>query len=402
MLLSQILIEHVDEVNRKQWGMKAVSQGMTELEAIIKFLAGKCQALELIHASQHPRNNNSSGVSKPAKHAYVATHSSCVLCRGNHPVYRCKQFRKASSQQRLNLIKRNRVCFNCLGNSYRTSQYKVEWRCKFCSRKHNSLLPCESVPAQKNHRNDRNNERQPQLTRNGKNNNSQSGLTVCHTTKVRPSSQVLLATAIVYVRDKCGPLVKCRALLDLASQGNFVTERLVQQLHLRKFKARIPVQGISEVTKTIHYAASLEVKSRFSNWKTKIDCAVHPKTTGMIPATFEDSSDWGIPVRLMLAAENFNRPNSIYSLLGVDVFFDVLRHDKKTRGTNLRWIVSGKLPLAAPEEVPRNSFFIRNNDNCRDFEKLKNCLIIHGQLKKFCVKNTSRSIPHEMIQDVTL
>jgi len=116
VLLPQILIEHVDEVTRKQWEIKAVSQGMTELEAIIKFLEGKCQALELIHASQHPRNNNSSGVSKPTKHAYVTPHSSCVLCRGNHPLYRCKQFRKASSQQRLNLIKQNQLCFNCLGD----------------------------------------------------------------------------------------------------------------------------------------------------------------------------------------------------------------------------------------------------------------------------------------------
>jgi len=110
VLLSQILIEHVDEVTRKQWEMKAVSEGITELEAIIKFLEGKCQALELIHASQHPRNNNSSGVSKPTKHAYVATHSSCVSCRGNHPLHRCKQFRKAISQQRLNLIKQNQLC----------------------------------------------------------------------------------------------------------------------------------------------------------------------------------------------------------------------------------------------------------------------------------------------------
>jgi len=125
--------------------MKPVSQGMTELEAITKFLEGKCQALELIHGSQHPRNNKSSGVSKPTKHAYVATHSSsCVLCRGNHPLYRCKQFKKASSQHRLNLIKHNQLCFNCLGNSHRASQCKVQWRCKFCSRKHNSLLPCES------------------------------------------------------------------------------------------------------------------------------------------------------------------------------------------------------------------------------------------------------------------
>ena len=87
--------------------------------------------------------------------------------------------------------------------------------------------------------------------------------------------------------------------MDSASQGHCVTERLVHQLHLRKIKAQIPVQGINEVTKTIHYAASLEIKSRFSNWETKIDCAVLPKITGMVPATFVDSSDWGIPEGLM-------------------------------------------------------------------------------------------------------
>jgi hypothetical protein len=187
VVLSQILIQHVDEVTRKKWEMKAVSQGITELETIIKFLEGKCQALELIHASHHPRNNNSSGFSKPTNHAYVATHSSCVLCRGNHLLYRCKQFRKASSQQRLNLIRQNQLCFNCLGNSYRTSQFKVEWRCKFCSRKHNSMLPCKSKPVQKNNRNDCNNERQPQSTRNEQSNSSQSGVTVCHTSKGRRS-----------------------------------------------------------------------------------------------------------------------------------------------------------------------------------------------------------------------
>jgi len=117
--------------------------------------------------------------------------------------------------------------------------------------------------------------------------------------------------------------------LDSALQGHFVTELLVQQLHLRKLKAQIPAQGINGVTKTIHYAASLEIKSRFSNWKTKIYCAVLPKITGMIPATFVDSSDWGILQGLMLAVENFNMPNSIDILLGADMFFEVLCHDRK-------------------------------------------------------------------------
>jgi hypothetical protein len=92
----------------------------------------------------------------------------------------------------------------------------------------------------------------------------------------------------------------------------------------------------------------------------------------------------------------------------------VLRHDKKTRPGNfpvlqdsdLGWIISGKIPLAASEGVPRKSFFIRKSENLdqqlQRISKLKNYLGRHGQLKKFCVKNTSRSIPHEMIQDVTL
>jgi hypothetical protein len=31
--------------------------------------------------------------------------------------------------------------------------------------------------------------------------------------------------------------------------------------------------------------------------------------------------------------------------------------------TKLGWIISGKIPLTAPEGVPRKSIFIRNNDN---------------------------------------
>jgi hypothetical protein len=279
VLLSQILIEHVDDLTRKQWEMKAVTQGVTELEELIKFLEGKCQALELIHVSQQLRDTNSnSSISKQTKHAYVATHNSCVLCKDSHPLCRCKQFKKASSHQRLNLIRQNQLCFNCLSSSHDTPQCSVEWRCKFCSRKHNLLLPCKSKLIQKNNNhNDCNNEHQPHMTKSEQNKNSQSGVTVCHASKGRPSSQLLLATAIVHVRDKYGQLVKCRALLDSASQGHFVTEHLVQLLHLRKYRTHVLVQGINEITKTIHYAASLEVKSRFSTWETKINCAVLPK-----------------------------------------------------------------------------------------------------------------------------
>jgi hypothetical protein len=91
----------------------------------------------------------------------------------------------------------------------------------------------------------------------------------------------------------------------------------------------------------------------------------------MIPATFVDCNDWGIPDGLVLADENLNSPNSIDILLGANMFFEVLRHDKKTRpgnysvlqDTELGWIISGKIPFtAAPEQTPRQNFFIRSND----------------------------------------
>jgi len=66
----------------------------------------------------------------------------------------------------------------------------------------------------------------------------------------------------------------------------------------------------------------------------------------------------------------------------------------------------GKMHLVASEGIPRKSSFIRNNDNLdqllQRFWGKKNCLGRQGQLKKFCVNDTSRSSPHEMKRDVIL
>jgi predicted nicotinamide N-methyase len=54
----------------------------------------------------------------------------------------------------------------------------------------------------------------------------------------------------------------------------------------------------------------------------------------MIPAPSVECNDWGIREGLVLADGNFNSPNASDILLGADVFFEVLHHDKKTRPEN--------------------------------------------------------------------
>jgi len=114
----------------------------------------------------------------------------------------------------------------------------------------------------------------------------------------------------------------------------------------------------------------LEVKFRFSNCETKTDCTVHPTLTGMIPATFVECNVWIIPEGMKSADENFHSPNSIDIIFAADVLFEIVLHDKKTwpgdypvlQDTELGWIISDKIPLAAPEYSPRQSYLICMNN----------------------------------------
>jgi len=49
--------------------------------------------------------------------------------------------------------------------------------------------------------------------------------------------------------------------LDSASEDRIIRGSLVQLLHSRKIKSRVPIEGIFEVKRTIRYEASLKVKS---------------------------------------------------------------------------------------------------------------------------------------------
>jgi hypothetical protein len=90
----------------------------------------------------------------------------------------------------------------------------------------------------------------------------------------------------------------------------------------------------------------------------------------MFPATFVECNAWIIPESMKSADENFNSPNSIDIILAADVLFEVVHHDKKTwpgnysvlQDTQLGWIISDKVPLAAPEYTPRQSYLICNSN----------------------------------------
>ena len=68
--------------------------------------------------------------------------TSCVFCKGPHPTYSCETV--TDHQKRVDVVKRDNLCFNCLSH-HKVSQCQSRFRCKKCGKKHHTTL-CNSEP----------------------------------------------------------------------------------------------------------------------------------------------------------------------------------------------------------------------------------------------------------------
>ncbi|GFX43868.1 integrase catalytic domain-containing protein [Trichonephila clavipes] len=76
-----------------------------------------------------------------SSNVFVAeTKPNCVLCKVNnfHPLSKCYQFKKLSVEDRVEVVKRNNLCFRCF-LPHRLKECHSEKNC-FCLRLHNSLI----------------------------------------------------------------------------------------------------------------------------------------------------------------------------------------------------------------------------------------------------------------------
>ena len=64
----------------------------------------------------------------------------CVLCKGEHKLYNCDDFKQRSVSERRRIAKRKGLCFNCLVPKHMIKECRNEGRCKICKEKHSTLL----------------------------------------------------------------------------------------------------------------------------------------------------------------------------------------------------------------------------------------------------------------------
>ncbi len=71
---------------------------------------------------------------------------ACPNCpKQQHLLFRCEVFKKASLKQRLNLLKKEKRCFNCLGKGHGVRTCTSTGRCQNCRRQHHTMICSDSA-----------------------------------------------------------------------------------------------------------------------------------------------------------------------------------------------------------------------------------------------------------------
>ncbi|XP_035902654.1 uncharacterized protein LOC118507752 isoform X1 [Anopheles stephensi] len=274
-----------------------------------------------------------------AAQSHPLTRKVCPVCDDQHYLANCVAFGKLSVAEREEVVKKEGLCFSCLRQNHRIRFCRSTTRCSQCNGRHHTML-CkgQQIPSQ-----------QHQLPMQPTNEDININAATRDESKLE--STVWLSTAVVLVQNEQGVKHPARALIDQGSQSNFISERLAQQLKLRKKTMLKPLSGIGSVSVFANGMVSAQIKSRVSDYQTTLNFLVLPRVTADCPSRYSDVSRWNLPNEVVLADPLFFKPERIDLLIGAEVFGELLEqgrialanHLPNLLQTKLGWIVCGKV-----------------------------------------------------------
>ena len=144
------------------------------------------------------------------------------------------------------------------------------------------------------------------------------------------SKTVLLATAIVYINDARGIKTPCRALIDNGSQSHYLTTACAQMLRLFTHKTNVTISTLNDTKSAVKSKAKGTISNSSGNYIKTLDFLVVPKITDVCPSRCLNISSLKIPNNIDLADPQWCKPSKIDILLGAEIFFELLKHNKIT------------------------------------------------------------------------
>ncbi|XP_075168937.1 uncharacterized protein LOC142241083 [Haematobia irritans] len=139
-----------------------------------------------------------------------------------------------------------------------------------------------------------------------------------------------MPTASIYVKDRFGKFITCRALLDTASKLSFITESCAQRLGLQRYPSKIIVNGISSIkAETTRGLCQIFVRSRISEQSINAKVHVLPKITASLPGYSFENKIKNQLMDLPLADPTYNISSQIDILFGLEHIWNIFTFNKR-------------------------------------------------------------------------
>lgn len=334
-ILTHMLLNKIPQETVTRFGLlhSSTADTMPKYKDLYTFLDNQCNALNTLKRSNKikPKSSNSvKGAQSPVRHStssksFVSTNNpsyKCLLCKDNHALYQCPDFKSKSPSERFQFVKQNNLCVNCFSHMHKTIDCKSTHSCRTCTKRHHSLLhfdrPVESsvLPTNQNSpllspsTSELGSAPQPEL------------VTQTLANFTCTPTEVLLSTALVEVRDIRGHYQTIRAIIDTGSQTSLITQKCSNRLGLPKNKVYSEIQGIGEMGINSQLGCvSLSVRPiNGNNLDLVVNAIILPRICSDLPNATLAKENWNYIRNLKLADPEFHKPGPIDLLLGADLF----------------------------------------------------------------------------------
>ena len=306
---------------------------------------------------------------------FVSAKPTCVYCKGLHSSAQCNVV--VDVKARLEVVKRERLCFNCLG-SHRAMNCNSKNRCRLCHKKHHTTLcgmdnplisgattvrqqNATSQPPQTSQVSPPLTNQAPQGSLNPASNSfvptqqhiSEYTMATQPLLVVKCNPQCLLKTAIALVRVG-NKRISANVLFDEGAQRSFVTETLAAQPGASPHhKESLAISSFGGSTSLNNQVSLVNFILETTEGDIKISALVVPKIAAPIQ-NFVRSDLHNLPhlrgltlAHPVSSAEKFE----ISLLIGVDYYWEIVgNHVVRGRGPTamqsmLGYLLSGPLPI---------------------------------------------------------
>ncbi|EZA51518.1 hypothetical protein X777_09803 [Ooceraea biroi] len=327
--LVYIISNQLDPITRKAWNVKSSDNDEPPSFAdLMKFLDSRARALEDFSSCQSGKTSSkySSENKVTAATASKSSPSACPLCKARHYFSVCSTFLKSSPNQRRDLVKVHKRCFNCLSHGHAIKDCKSNFSCRTCQQRHHSLLHLAS-DSSSNH--ESTTDASPASTSTDPPSPSTASETTVQslsTLTKRSKSSVLLATAWITVGSAAGRSFMVRALLDQGFEITFVSERLAQNLRAKRVVMPVSISAVGCVhAGNFNKAMLISVSSRDSPSPSfRVTALIMKSLTSYSPQSVGDISSLTHLAELRWADPNPGSSDAIDVIIGADLFSDVI------------------------------------------------------------------------------